>query len=330
MADPATQTAAAVVGAPVPLVPVTTSPVKGRLLVIRLGNLEVFDLGTLRANPLTHLPQGTYAASPALSPDGNQIVFTYYVPPKDQKDLGGSDLYLVGADGRNSRLLQAHGESAATWEVPCFAADGKSVLAAWRKPVRSNGQYTGETLDIYRVGLDGAAPKRVVANAQGPAVSPNGKSLAYQKVGADGTPLGLFVGDPSGNNARDLLGRAGFLAAQSPRFSPDDQRIAFAAVGSPGTNVPQPSIKRGVVPPFTGIAEAHGIPWDIWTVNSDGTNFLRLTHESEDNPIPAWSPDGKWIAFAGEMGLYLVDAAGKQTMLLTSGLQSGGIAWMSG
>jgi len=44
-----------------------------------------------------------------------------------------------------------------------------------------------------------------------------------------------------------------------------------------------------------------GKTWSIHTMNSDGTNWKRLTHEKNKwDSVPAWSPDGEKIAFARE------------------------------
>jgi Tol biopolymer transport system component len=51
---------------------------------------------------------------------------------------------------------------------------------------------------------------------------------------------------------------------------------------------------------------------DIWTVRPDGTELRQLTATQDHNPYPVWSPDGKWIAVAGQMTLTLVDANGTQ------------------
>jgi Tol biopolymer transport system component len=294
-------------------------------VIVLDGNLKSFDLGTFQVQPLSQFPKGAYAASPALSHDRKLIAYTYYVIPKDPKDLGGSDLYVSEASGANPRILRPHPEAGATYEDPCWTADGKAVLATLRKPIFDQGQYTGEALAIMRVGLDGSEPTVLVKDALGPATSPDGKYLAYTAVDSKGQLAGLYVGAPDAKSMVQILGDQGFAILRFPTFSPDSSRLAFSAVGGPGAAIP--SIKVGWLPPGFGVAEAHGIPWDIWTVSPDGTKLQRLTHESEDTPIPTWSPNGEWIAFAGEIGLYLVDSGGKQTMRISTIVSGGGVVW---
>jgi Tol biopolymer transport system component len=304
-----------------------SSPVKGKLLVVLDGNFQAFDLGTLSAQPITTFPKGAYAASPRLAFDRKSIAYTYYVVPKDPKDLGGSDLYVMSADGSNARMIHVHPESGATYEDPCFSADGKFILATLRKPVYdSQGQFQGETLAIQRVGIDGSQPTQVVTNALGPAASPDGKYLMYTAVDDKGQPVGFRVADAQGANGKDPLANQSFAYVRFPSFSPDGSQIVFSAVGGPGAAAPQQKIFGASL---FSIAEAHGIPWEIWTVRPDGSELKRLTHESEDTPVPAWSPKGDWIAFAGEIGLYLVDAAGAQTTRISTLVSGGGIVWLS-
>jgi Tol biopolymer transport system component len=304
-----------------------SSPVKGKLLIVLDGNFQTFDLGTLSAQPLTKFPKGAYVASPRLSFDHQSIVYTYYVVPKDSKDLGGSDLYVMDAGGGNPHVVRPHPESGATYEDPCFSADGKAILATLRKPVYDNqGQFKGETLAIQRIGLDGSAPTEVVGNALGPATSPNGKYLMYTAVDQQGQPNGFRVANASGGTGKDPLANQGFAYVRFPSFSPDGSLITFSAVGGPGADVPQQKIFGASL---FSVAEAHGIPWEIWTVRPDGSELKRLTHESEDTPVPTWSPKGDWIAFAGEIGLYLVDAAGTQTIRVSTVVSGGGITWLS-
>ncbi len=326
---PATQSGSPPVGliGPTVLPTAVASPVKGQLLIVQNGNFLVYDLGLLSAQPMTKFPKGAYAASPGLSFDRKSIAYTYYVVPKDPKDLGGSDLNVMDVAGTNPRTVRTHPESGATFEDPCFTSDGKAILATLRKEIYDQGQFKGESVSIQRVGLDGSGPTLVVDNALGPAISPDGKYLVYTGVDDKGQPTGLRIADGNGSGGKDLLPNQAFTYARFPIFSPDGSLILFSAVGGPGISLPSPKVKAA---PFgVGVAEAHGIPWDIWTVRPDGSEVKRLTNESEDTPVPVWSPKGDWIAMAGEIGLYLVDAGGKQTIRISTTVSGGGIVWLA-
>ncbi|HSW28632.1 MAG TPA: PDZ domain-containing protein [Longimicrobiales bacterium] len=75
----------------------------------------------------------------------------------------------------------------------------------------------------------------------------------------------------------------------------------------------QPSVGPGA------IAFVHAN--DIWVVARDGGQARRLTSDAGAETEPAFSPDGKWIAFTGEYGgnqdVYVVAAAGGQPQRLT-------------
>jgi Tol biopolymer transport system component len=55
--------------------------------------------------------------------------------------------------------------------------------------------------------------------------------------------------------------------------------------------------------------------WEIYAIDTDGRNPLRLTNNPADDLSPAWSPDGQRIAFAssrdGNYEIYVMDADGK-------------------
>ncbi|QLQ04692.1 MAG: PD40 domain-containing protein [Anaerolineae bacterium] len=63
-------------------------------------------------------------------------------------------------------------------------------------------------------------------------------------------------------------------------------------------------------------------------MDADGSHLVRLTNDAGEDRLPAWSPDGKRIAFAsdrtGNADLYIMDADGQNLTQLTSGLERDG------
>ena len=72
----------------------------------------------------------------------------------------------------------------------------------------------------------------------------------------------------------------------------------------------------------SGSADGKG---DIWLMNPDGTDKIRLTERDETyDYFPSWSPDGRYIAFNssfqhdhnGDWQLYIIEVETKKTMLV--------------
>ena len=66
---------------------------------------------------------------------------------------------------------------------------------------------------------------------------------------------------------------------------------------------------------------------EIYSIKTDGTEFLQLTFNAVSDSEPAWSPDARTIVFesnrSGNAGLYLIDADGSnERALLVDGFQN--------
>ena len=85
---------------------------------------------------------------------------------------------------------------------------------------------------------------------------------------------------------------------------------------------------RSLAPPLTlQEVAAHGLPGDLWLIGRDGSGLQRLTALYEDQPIPAWSPDGRWIAILGGGGIYLARTDGSVLVRLSATGGAGSLVW---
>lgn len=85
--------------------------------------------------------------------------------------------------------------------------------------------------------------------------------------------------------------------------------LVRAAIGGP-VNIGSPTWSpNGLVACLCGFRTRRAI--DIWLVNVDGTNPVRLTRSGSVDANPAWSPDSLQLAFVstrdGNAEIYLVD-----------------------
>lgn len=104
--------------------------------------------------------------------------------------------------------------------------------------------------------------------ARAPALSPDGKRLAFQSR-KDGN-WEIYVLQLDSGSVTRLTNDLAYDGA--PSWSPDGKTIAFESY--------------------------HDGDLDIWKMNDDGSMALNLTpNEPAYDYGPAWSPDGKWIAY---------------------------------
>ncbi|MBI4052334.1 MAG: PD40 domain-containing protein [Elusimicrobia bacterium] len=161
-----------------------------------------------------------------------------------------------------------------------------------------------------------------------PALSPDGKKVAYISGGSDMT-LSLYMAsaDNGGNTAR--LVRSGQTVSfeslrsidASVAWAPNNKDIAFTALseGEPVLYIMDTDQKKvtknirldldEVMHPswspdgqqivFTGLKGAQS---NLYTVNRDGTGLKALTQDFYSDLQPVWSQDGKKIAFVTDRG----------------------------
>ena len=278
------------------------------------GNISTLDLATKARKQLTKVPGGALARDPAWSPDGQRLLYAYSPPLPNVRGPGGllplpvTDLYAMAPDGSDQKPQLEHDVPGSGYESPAWAPDGKTVYVTYTALFMENNVVKDQIVEVARVPLAGGPRQTLAPNAMWPTVSLDGKRLAYVTTGLDGQ--GLVVSDADGKNAKTLLPAGKLDGLTTPRLSPDGTLIAFSAVA--------PMAPVSTVTPFPGrtsfleprTALAHGLPMDVFVIGSDGNGLRRLTQLGEDNPAPAWSPDGKRIAILAGGGIYVMNADG--------------------
>jgi Tol biopolymer transport system component len=277
-------------------VEVANAAAGGRLLLPRLQGVSILDLTSGAEQVLLAAPPSVLGA--AWSPDGGEVALVEYGKrPGDR--FGGSDLFLL--ENGQAREVVTHGGPDQMLNNPTWTLDGQAL-------VYQVSGLTAGGFSIELARLDGSERRTLEASGGYPAISPDGALLAFVRMtGGDALVVRPLAGGP----VREVLPRDAFAGLSAPRFSPDGRQIAFLGIGGPAGQ------RRSVEPTLAGmprfglaVAWAHGIPWDPWVINLDGSGLRQLVSLSEDDPTRAWSPDGTTLAVLGGNGLWLVDLAG--------------------
>jgi len=259
--------------------------------------------GGARSAMFTMWPDGTHrrqlvgltdGAWPTISPDGREIAVQFGGATR------GARIDVMNIDGSGSRLLVRDAES------PTWSPDGRWI--AYSRTTQIKGPLTSS--GIWMIASRGGTPRQLTSEGWFPAWSPDGTAIAYACGAATRNGSSLCAIRPDGRNRR-LLARRGGLR---PVWSPDSTKIAFQR--------------------FTNRA---GFSGRIMIINADGSRPTTLPtpiHYRNEDCIPAWSPDGKQIAFTPEFmmgdGIYLANSDGTGTATKLNGTHSDdgcGISW---
>jgi Tol biopolymer transport system component len=160
-------------------------------------------------------------------------------------------------------------------------------------------------LDIYVMDIGPSLIRRLIGGAPrdlsqhsaddyGPEWSPDGSRIAYVTV-RDGNPE-IYVMGADGSNPQRVTNND--ATDTNPTWSPDGTRIAFQSDRI--NTISNPASALGGVQ-----REAN---FDIYVIDvalgeggqAIAENLRQLTHDASNDEFPAWSPDGRQIAFQSD------------------------------
>ncbi len=249
-----------------------------------------FVLATLIASAQT---EPLWLRYPAISPDGNFIVFSYK-----------GDLYKVPSKGGTAVPLTIH---PAYDTRPVWSHDGKKIAFASDR----FGNF-----DVYVISADGGEPTRLTFNSASDIpqdfsadnskviFSTNRHDLSRSaRFPIDGIFRKLFEVPVKGGRSV-LINEAGTDYA---KYSPDGSEIIFEDI-------------KGYEDPWRK-HHTSSVTRDIWLYNGKANNYTKLTSFNGEDREPVFSSDGKnfyWISEeSGTLNVYEKPVAGGTARQLT-------------
>ncbi|MBW4437726.1 MAG: protein kinase [Pleurocapsa minor GSE-CHR-MK-17-07R] len=255
----------------------------------RAGNFDIYllDLATGAETRLTENPSAD--VSPYPSPDGESVVFA------SDRD-GDFELYLLTLDSGSLRALT---DNAVDDVMPSFSPQGSWIVFA--SDTSGDGYY-----DLFRVGLNGAAPERLFSSTS---------RNADPYWSATDNSIYFSAGEPGDARTWELR-RLDLDVGAAETLTENSVRDRAPALGADGALL------------FETEGEGYGA---IAVFNAATRDQVVLYDGAGFDWGPSLSPDGRFIAFTSDVSgrdeLYVMTSAGEDVTLVTTTGGMGGV-WM--
>jgi TolB protein len=209
-----------------------------------------------------------FAQYPAWSKDGKKIAFQ--LDPDDETPFS-RDLWVMRANGEH-RINITNTPHVDEWQPAWFPSGNK---IAYARMAYANDR--NDSIEVATLGDNGKVAKttRLTADGSSPAISPDGKMLAFVSDRDGDAEIYVMRADiPEGpnNKPRKLTDNATYRD-DFPDFSPDGSKIVYDSI--------------------------RGGNWDVFVMKADGSGKKNLTRNSASlDAYPAFSPDGRYVVFS--------------------------------
>jgi dipeptidyl aminopeptidase/acylaminoacyl peptidase len=262
-----------------------------------------------------------FVSDPQISPEGKLVA--YVVTKVDRaQNRRNSSIWMTATDGGRAPWQFTTAPQSST--SPRWSPDGKSLAflssrPAEATPAGATGSAPAGTTEpvraqVYLISMNGGEAKRITNLKNGVSVfrwSPDGTRLVVvSRVGpSDSRPdnkdrsdvrhyknssykfndtgwfddrrTHLWLVEMNSGSAKQIT-EGDDWNDSDPQWSPDGTRLAF-------------------VSNRTGKEYEENRNSDVWVISAEGGKLTKISDHDEADNQPRWSPDGKWIAFTGEI-----------------------------
>jgi dipeptidyl aminopeptidase/acylaminoacyl peptidase len=299
-----------------------------------------------------------FISDPNISPDGKLVA--YVVTKIDRaQNRRNSSIWMAATDGSHAPWQFTTAPQSST--SPRWSPDGKSLAFLSSRPTETTpaaapaagqapvGSAEPTRTQVYLLSMNGGEAKRITNLKNGVSVfrwSPDGtRFVVVSRIGPndsraenkdrsdvrhykntsykfndtgwfDDRRTHLWVVEVKSGSAKQIT-EGDDWNDSDPHWSPDGMRLAF-------------------VSNRTGKEYEENRNTDVWVISAEGGKLTKISDHDEADNQPRWSPDGKWIAFTGEVHdrdhpkIWLAPATGgAPSVLAANGLDliPGGLEW---
>lgn len=299
-----------------------------------------------------------FIGDPNISPDGKMVAYVLTKVDRAQ-NRRNSSIWMIATDGNRPPWQFTTSPQSST--SPRWSPDGKSLAFLSSRPestpaapapaagAASTGTAEAPRTQVYVLSMNGGEAKRITNLKNGVSVfrwSPDGtRFVAVSRIGPsdskgesrdrsdvrhykntsykfndtgwfDDRRTHLWVVEVKSGSAKQIT-EGDDWNDSDPQWSPDGTRLAF-------------------VSNRTGKEYEENRNTDVWVISAEGGKVTKISDHDEADNQPRWSPDGKWIAFTGEIHdrdhpkIFLAPSiGGAPSELAANGLDliPGGLEW---
>ena len=258
---------------------------------------RIWMIPTAGGDPIALTAERVASSHPRWSPDGKYIAF------QSSRDESKEQVWLLNRLGGEAQRLTYTPQDV---DELAWSPDGKRLALLMRDASLEELEDFKEQQEKINSGDQDKNKDKDTKEKKPKTQRPwviDRRQFKQDEIGyLDGRRTHLYVFDLASRSLKQIT--SGDYDDSELAWSPDGKRLAFAS----NRSTPDPDASYNS---------------DIWVVDADnggkGAHVTQVSKNPGEDRSPAWSPDGKWIAFTARLEPQLFDYATSHVAIVPSG-----------